>query len=80
MRTFTAVLMAGLMTGALALSVAMPAQAQSTRERRSDAERPRIRVTPTQRLVRQCEDWYEVEQRATGPTVVPASRCWWAYR
>ena len=76
MRTFTAVLMAGLM----ALSVAVPAQAQSTRERRTEVERPRIRVTPTQRLVRQCEDWYEVEQRATGATVVPASRCWWAYR
>jgi hypothetical protein len=30
--------------------------------------------------VRQCEDWYVVERRATGPTVVPNSRCWWAYR
>jgi hypothetical protein len=76
MRTFTAVavVMASLM------ALAAPAQAQSNSERRAQAERPRIRVTPTQRLVRQCEDWYEVEQRATGPTVVPAYRCWWAYR
>lgn len=80
MRTFTAVLMVGWM----ALTAAVPAQAQSpgerAGERRERVERPRIRVTPTQRLVRQCQDWYEVEQRATGPTVVPAYRCWWAYR
>jgi hypothetical protein len=76
----TAVLVAGLMA---AIAV-VPANAQSTggeRDfRRQRIERPRIRVTPNQRLVRQCDDWYVVEQRATGPTVVPNSRCWWAYR
>jgi hypothetical protein len=75
-----AILTAGLMA---AVSV-VPAEAQSTGGerslRRERAERPRIRVTPNQRLVRQCQDWYVVEQRATGPTVVPNSRCWWAYR
>jgi hypothetical protein len=79
MRTFTAV--AVVMASLMVLALEAPAQAQSNGERRTvQTERPRIRVTPTQRLVRQCEDWYEVEERATGPTVVPASRCWWAYR
>jgi hypothetical protein len=72
-----------LVSGLVAAWVA-PATAQSIGERdgvrRERAERPRIRVTPNQRLVRQCEDWYVVERRVTGPTVVPNSRCWWAYR
>jgi hypothetical protein len=42
--------------------------------------RPRIVVTPSGRLVRQCVDVYVVERRATGDTVVPDMRCRWAYR
>jgi hypothetical protein len=76
----TAIFVAGM----TALIAVTPAEAQSTSDeralRRERIERPRIRVTPNQHLVRQCEDWYAVEQRATGPTVVPNSRCWWAYR
>lgn len=42
--------------------------------------RPRIVVTPSQRLVRQCVDGYAVEHRAAGDTVVPYMYCEWAYR
>ena len=41
---------------------------------------PRVTVYPIYRprlLYRQCTDWYVVEARATGPTVVPRIRCWW---
>jgi hypothetical protein len=77
-------LLTGLLASLAAALTALPAAAQSDApprgEQRAQVERPRIRVTPSQRLVRQCEDWYAVEQRATGPTVVPNSRCWWTYR
>jgi hypothetical protein len=79
-----ALLSAAILVAGLTAAAVVPVEAQSTggeRDTRRDrVERPRIRVTPSQRLVRQCEDWYAVEQRATGPTVVPNSRCWWAYR
>jgi hypothetical protein len=60
-----------------------PAAAQSASETQApDARvrtvRPRVQVTPTRRLHRECVDWYTVEQRASGPTVVPNMRCWWA--
>jgi hypothetical protein len=82
--TMRAITTAALILAAfMAVGVAEPALAQSgasERATRAERVRPRLRVTPTQRLVRQCADWYEVEARATGPTVVPASRCWWGYR
>lgn len=62
----------------LGVAATAPAFAQTTQER--ELRRPpraRIQVTPNQRLVRQCADWYEVERR---DTVVPAQRCWWATR
>ncbi len=40
----------------------------------------RIEVTPSGRLYRQCTDWYVIEHRATGDTIVPRMRCWWAVR
>jgi hypothetical protein len=40
----------------------------------------RLEVRPIGRPYRQCEDWYVVERRATGDTVVPRMRCWWATR
>jgi hypothetical protein len=40
----------------------------------------RIEVTPPARLYRQCVDWHVIERRATGDTVVPQARCWWALR
>jgi hypothetical protein len=51
-----------------------------TSSQRRVRARPRIVVTPAHRLVRNCVDIYVVERRATGPTVVPDMRCWWAYR
>jgi hypothetical protein len=40
----------------------------------------RVDVTPAGRLYRQCTDWHVIEHRATGDTVVPRTRCWWAVR
>jgi hypothetical protein len=43
----------------------------------------RIFVYPAYRarpLYRQCVDWYAVEHRVAGDTVVPHMRCWWVYR
>jgi hypothetical protein len=39
----------------------------------------RVEVTPS-RLYRQCTDWHVIEHRATGDTIVPRTRCWWAVR
>jgi hypothetical protein len=39
----------------------------------------RVEVTPS-RLYRQCTDWYVIEHRATGDTVVPRTQCRWAVR
>lgn len=79
-----AIFVGGLVAATAVTAMAVPAAAQSMGERdgvrRERVERPRIRVTPNQRLVRQCEDWLSVEHRATGPTIVPNSHCWWAYR
>jgi hypothetical protein len=43
---------------------------------------PKIQVTPRVRVqyYRDCVDWYAVEPRLTGPTVVPHSRCQWVKR
>jgi hypothetical protein len=39
----------------------------------------RVEVTPS-RLYRQCTDWHVIEHRASGDTIVPRTRCWWAVR
>jgi hypothetical protein len=43
---------------------------------------PRIQVTPRVReqYYRDCVDWYAVEPRLTGPTIVPHMRCQWVKR
>ena len=43
---------------------------------------PRVEITPRLRVqyYRDCVDALVVEQRLTGPTVVPRSRCRWAKR
>jgi hypothetical protein len=42
--------------------------------------RTRILIYPARPLYRQCVDWYAVERRATGDTVVPHMQCHWVYR
>jgi hypothetical protein len=65
----------------LLASAAPPALAQDTQTRATHRRPPlRIEVTPPGRLYRQCTDWYVIEHRATGDTVVPRSRCVWAVR
>jgi len=59
---------------------ALPTDISSqSRRARAQRDRPRILIYPApRRLVRRCVDWYAVERRASGPTVVPHMRCWWA--
>ncbi|MBI3433849.1 MAG: hypothetical protein HY056_02035 [Proteobacteria bacterium] len=49
-------------------------------QRRQRRARRRIEIYPQRDYVRRCVDWYAVERRASGPTVVPHMRCWWARR
>jgi hypothetical protein len=62
---------------AVAPALAQDAQGRPISHRRAPL---RIEVTPSARLYRQCTDWHVIEHRATGDTVVPRSRCWWAVR
>ena len=58
------------------------AQQQDPRLQTEPPRRPplRLEVRPSGRPYRQCEDWYVVEHRATGDTIVPRMRCWWTVR
>lgn len=60
------------------------AAAQSRRDDGSAGTRQRpparITVTPSRRLVRECEAWYATERRLAGTVVTPQMRCWWTYR
>lgn len=89
MRRTKILALASALTGLVAMAVPSgPAAAQQDGLRDSRSERaarpvrvrPRIVVTPTQRLYRQCVDVYVIEHRLTGDTVVPDMRCRWAYR
>jgi hypothetical protein len=76
------ILMTGCVLGIAALAAgALPAAAQDQSDRARLHRRPplRVEVTPG-RLYRQCADWHVIERRATGDTVVPQWRCWWAVR
>jgi len=68
--------------GLTVLLAASPALAQDTQGRATQYRRAplRIEVTPYGRFYRQCTDWYVTEHRATGDTIVPRMRCWWALR
>jgi len=72
----------GVGLAVLLASVAPPALAQDTQGRAKLHRRVplRIEVAPTGRLYRQCTDWHVIEHRATGDTIVPRARCWWASR
>jgi hypothetical protein len=68
--------------GLAALLAVSPALAQDAQGRAKQYRRAplRIEVSPYGRLYRQCTDWYVTEHRATGDTIVPRMRCWWALR
>jgi hypothetical protein len=80
MRISTTALVVGIAT--VLASAAPPTLAQEAQTRVTSHRRAplRIEVTPPGRLYRQCIDSPVVERRATGDTVVPRSRCWWAVR
>jgi hypothetical protein len=64
-----------------ALAVPSLASAQDQPDRARVYRRPPLRVDVAPgRMFRQCADWHVIEHRATGDTVVPRTRCWWAVR
>ena len=75
-----------IFAAALAVMAVSPpramAQQQDQRQQTEPPRRPplRLEVRPTGRPYRQCEDWYVVEHRVTGDTIVPRMRCWWSVR
>jgi hypothetical protein len=76
-----------IFAAALAVMVGSPPRAMAQQQdQRLQTEPPprrpplRLEVRPTGRPYRQCEDWYAVEHRVTGDTIVPRMRCWWAVR
>jgi hypothetical protein len=75
--------MTGLAVLASAVAgLAAPAQAQDDQPRpRIQRRAPlRLEVEPSQRLIRQCADRHVIENRFSGPTIVPRTRCWWSLR
>jgi len=69
----------------LGLALASPGAALSAQDAPGEVRphrRPplRLEVTPSQSFYRQCVDWYVVEHRISGDTVVPRRRCDWALR
>jgi hypothetical protein len=39
--------------------------------------RGRITIHPGRLLYRRCVDWYELQNRSSGPVLFPEMRCWW---
>jgi hypothetical protein len=39
--------------------------------------RGRITIHPGRLLYRRCVDWYELQNRPSGPVLFPEMRCWW---
>jgi hypothetical protein len=39
--------------------------------------RSRITIHPGRLLYRRCIDWYELQNRPSGPVLFPEMRCWW---
>lgn len=78
----TAMTMAGLTMADLTWPSPAAAQDQTDRPRLHRRPPLRVHVTPgvSGRLYRECTDWHVIEHRATGDTVVPRIRCWWALR
>jgi hypothetical protein len=41
------------------------------------APRHRVEIHPGRPLYRRCTDWYELQNRPSGPVLYPQMRCWW---
>src|ERR1700727_672683 len=37
----------------------------------------RVTINPRPLLYRRCEDWYELQNRPSGPVLYPQMHCWW---
>ena len=79
-------LIAMLILTALPLVVAVPATAQNgtspiaqpgTASPPPRHVRGRITIHPGRLLYRRCVDWYELQNRPSGPVLFPEMRCWW---
>jgi hypothetical protein len=67
----------------LAATSTLPGRAQDAQNRVRPHQRPPLRievVPPGRSYYRQCTDWHVIEHRASGDTIVPQMRCWWALR
>ena len=67
----------GLALVSSAFSLAQDATNAARTQRRPPL---RLEIRPAPQYYRQCVDWYVVEHRLTGDTVVPQLRCRWALR
>jgi hypothetical protein len=79
------ILIAGFILAALPFAAAAPAVAQngtSPIAQPATASPPRyvrgrITIHPGRLLYRRCIDWYELQNRPSGPVLFPEMRCWW---
>jgi hypothetical protein len=76
----SAVLAAGVTLSAPVGPTPAAAQDQPEGLHRRAPLRLQVGPAPSERLFRQCIDRPVIEHRATGDTVVPRTRCWWALR
>jgi hypothetical protein len=79
-------LIAILALAALPLLAAQPAAAENVAvplAAPADAAAPPVRharrivINPGRLLYRRCTDWYELQNRPSGPVLYPQMRCWW---
>jgi hypothetical protein len=80
------ILIAGFILAALPFAAAALAVAQngtspiaqpSTASPPPRHVRGRITIHPGRLLYRRCVDWYELQNRPSGPVLFPEMRCWW---
>lgn len=66
-----------LLVAALALAVAAPAAAAQNETSPPRHIRGRITIHPGRLLYRRCVDWYELQNRPSGPVLFPEMSCRW---
>jgi hypothetical protein len=80
------ILLAILALAGLPLLATLPAVAQSAAapiSGASETARPparharRIVINPLPLRYRRCTDWYELQNRPSGPVLYPQMHCWW---
>jgi hypothetical protein len=66
------------MFGGISPAAAQAAQlSQSTLPPQFGVPPHRIEIYPSRPLYRRCTDWYELQNRPSGPVLYPQKHCWW---